>query len=144
MPHLFALLILLTASLNAVAENHQTGVITERQAAFKDIKESMKVIKENLKSEDTQALISAATIILERANKVTTLFPDGSFEGDTRAKEKIWEQQDDFSARQQDLIAHAEALVTATRGGDPKALKEAFKITSKDCKGCHMRYRQIF
>ena len=144
MPQLLALLILLTASLNAVAENHQAGVIAERQAAFKDIKESMKIVKENLKSGDTEALSAAATIILQRANTVTTLFPEGSFQGDTRAKEKIWEQQDDFRARQQDLINHAEALVTAARGDDPKALKEAFKTTSKDCKGCHMRYRQIF
>ena len=72
------------------------------------------------------------------------MFPDGSYEGDTRAKKKIWDNLDDFQSRQQTLVTHAEELVTASQSGDAKMLKAAFKTVSKDCKGCHMKYRQIF
>ena len=62
----------------------------------------------------------------------------------SRAKKKIWDKYEDFQARQQALIDHAEQLLAATDTGDKKQLKSAFKTLSKDCKGCHMRYRQVF
>lgn len=138
-----ALLILVSASLTAIAADDHSAAIEERQAAFDEIKTSMKTIKENLKAEDPTAVRAAASKVLENANRVTELFPEGSYEGDTRAKKKIWEKREDFDARQQELVKHATALVAAAQGDDPKLLKDAFKTTSKDCKGCHMKYRQL-
>ena len=143
MPYLLALLLVLATSANALAADDYAAAISERQSAFKDIKEAMKVIKENLKSGDKESLSAAANILLDRANKVTELFPAGSHEGDTRAKQKIWDNQADFTERQQALISHARDLAAAAQQDDPGALKAAFKTTSKDCKGCHMRYRQL-
>ncbi|MGI9290880.1 MAG: c-type cytochrome [Gammaproteobacteria bacterium] len=120
------------------------SVIEQRQAAFDTIKKSMANVKDALKQPDFGAARTNAVQVLDQAKAVTKLFPEGSYEGDTRAKKKIWEKADDFQARQQTLIENSEALVSATETGDAKQLKSAFKAVSKDCKGCHMRYRQVF
>ena len=137
---ILAAALLLFTGLSAQAET----VIEQRQAAFKQIKESMSAVKDQLKSPDFGVARTNAVQVVDNAKAVTELFPEGSYEGDTRAKKKIWKNLEDFQARQQQLIANAEALVAATQSGDKKRLKSAFKTVSKDCKGCHMRYRQVF
>jgi cytochrome c556 len=129
--------------LTGFTGGHGGDVLEERQAAFKEIKEAMAAVKDAMKAEDFAAAKTSAETVLTNAQAVTQLFPAGSYEGDTRAKKKIWEKEDDFTARQQQLVTDAEALVTATDSNDKKALKKAFKTTSKNCKGCHMKYRQI-
>ena len=108
------------------------------------MKESMASVKDALKQPDFGAARNNAVQVLDNAKAVTKLFPEGSYEGDTRAKKKIWEKSEDLQARQQALIENAQALVSAAETGDTKQLKSAFKSVSKDCKGCHMRYRQVF
>ena len=125
---------------SALAES----AIEQRQATFKNMKETVAALKDQLKEPDYDKARTQAESILEDAKAVTELFPEGSYEGDTRAKKKIWEKYDDFQARQQTLIDHAEELLAATDSDDKKQLKSAFKTLSKDCKGCHMRYRQVF
>jgi len=128
----------------AMTQVSNQAAIERRQADFKEMKDTVVKIKDAIKAKDLPAVESAAGTILANAKELTGLFPEGSYEGDTRAKEKIWENLDDFQERQQSLISHAEALITASQGDDIKAVKTAFKTMSKDCKGCHMRYRQIF
>jgi cytochrome c556 len=121
-----------------------TEAIEARQAAFKSIKESMAEFKDAMVSDNYTAAADSARKVLDNARTVTKLFPAGSYEGDTRAKEKIWENFEDFTQRQQKLIADSEMLVTAAESQDAKQLKAAFKQTAKNCKGCHMNYRQVW
>lgn len=129
--------------LTGFAGGHDSDILQERQAAFKQIKEAMAAVKDAMKAEDYAAAKTSAETVLTNAQAVTELFPEGSYEGDTRAKKKIWEKQEDFTTRQQQLVTDAEALVAVTDTNDKKALKKAFKTTSKNCKSCHMKYRQI-
>jgi cytochrome c556 len=134
---------LLLVPLTISGADTNTEAIEARQAAFKSLKESMAEVKDAMQSENYSAAADSATKVLDNARAVTKLFPAGSYEGDTRAKEKIWENLEDFTQRQQQLITDAEALVTTTASKDAKQLKAAFKQTAKNCKGCHMKYRQI-
>jgi cytochrome c556 len=140
------ILVLIVALLPAAAmpEITNEAAIEQRQAAFKEIKASVADVKDTLKSGDFGAAESAADIILSNAQKVTKLFPAGSYEGDTRAKKKIWKNLEDFQARQQKFVADAEQLVSASQSGDKAELKSAFKTLAKNCKGCHWKYRQVF
>ena len=108
-PALLALLLSFIAT-TALAES----VIEQRQATFKNMKETMAALKDQLKEPDFAAARTQAESIINDAKAVPELFPEGSYEGDTRAKKKIWEKEEDFRARQQALIDHAEALLTAT------------------------------
>jgi cytochrome c556 len=140
------ILILTAALLPAVAmpEISNEAAIEQRQEAFKEIKASVADVKDAMKAQNFAAAESAADSILSNAKKVTELFPAGSYEGDTRAKKKIWKNLEDFQARQQKLVVDAEQLVTASQLGDKAELKSAFKTLAKSCKGCHWKYRQIF
>jgi cytochrome c556 len=137
---LIAMLIPLVGS--AVETNDEA--IMDRKAAFKELKEAVADTKKAMKADDFAAAKLATGNILTNAMAVTNLFPEGSYEGDTRAKKKIWEKRDNFNERQQKLVSDAEMLYAATDSNDPKQLKTAFKTLAKNCKGCHMRYRQIF
>jgi cytochrome c556 len=135
--------ILILVSLAASGADTNAEAIEARQAAFKSIKESMAKVKDAMMAEDFSAAADSANNVLDNARAVTKLFPAGSYEGDTRAKEKIWENLEDFTQRQQQLIADTELLVNASASKDAKQLKAAFKQTAQNCKGCHMKYRQI-
>jgi cytochrome c556 len=134
---------LLLVPLVASSADTNTEAIAARQAAFKLMKESMAAVKDAMTAEDYSAAGESASTVLDNARALTKLFPAGSYQGDTRAKEKIWENLEDFTQRQQQLIADTELLVNASASKDAKQLKAAFKQTAQNCKGCHMKYRQI-
>lgn len=143
-------LALTAALLPAVAMPEITNAITneaaieQRQAAFKEIKASAGYVKDAMKAQDFAAAESSADIILSNAKKVTDLFPAEFYEGDTRAKQKIWDNLEDFQARQQKRVMDAEQLVAASQSGDKAELTSAFKTLAKNCKGCRWKYRQVF
>jgi cytochrome c556 len=137
------LTMLLLVPLVGSSADTNAEAIAARQAAFKLIKDSMAEIKDAMQAENFSAAGDSARTVLDNARAVTKLFPAGSYQGDTRAKEKIWENLEDFTQRQQQLIADTELLVNASASKDAKQLKAAFKQTAQNCKGCHMKYRQI-
>ncbi len=120
--------------------------IEQRQDAFKAMKAEVKQLKEAMGDEpaDSAAVREPAENILANAKSLIGTFPEGSHEGDTRAKKKIWKKWEDFEARQQELIAAAEQVLAASEAASENDLKKAFKVLAKSCKGCHKRYRQVF
>jgi len=118
----------------------------QRQDAFKAMKAEVKNLKEAMGNEpaDSAAVQEPAENILANAKSLVGTFPEGSHEGDTRAKKKIWKNWEDFESRQQKLIADAEQVLAASNAASEDDLKKAFKMLAKNCKGCHMRYRQVF
>ena len=139
----FALL-LLSMSIDA-AEMGIEDAIELRQATFKSMKAEVKNLKEAMgdKPADSAAVREPAEKIVANAKRLVGAFPEGSYEGDTRAKKKIWKKWDDFEKRQQKLIADAEQVLAASNAGSQDDVKKGFKMLAKNCKGCHMRYRQV-
>ena len=73
----------------------------------------------------------------------------GAFEKDTRgedgatdARDAVWENWSDFSARLATFEADTAALAEAAQSGDRAAIAAAFKKVGGSCKSCHDEYRK--
>jgi cytochrome c556 len=64
-----------------------------------------------------------------------------SAELETDALPGIWANMADFDQRAMDLQSRAQALLTASRGGDEAATKAAIGQVGRACGGCHDEYR---
>ena len=73
---------------------------------------------------------------LEKARK---LFPEGSDQGDTRAKPEIWLLEDEFQKLFDTAIEKAKALAQVQK---PDELAPAvMALGGKGCKACHEKFR---
>lgn len=69
-------------------------------------------------------------------------FVPGSENGDTRAKEDIWLEEDRFKRLAADLENRTSLLSRAAETGDLKKLKVAFDATREVCNACHKEFRK--
>lgn len=116
-------------------------VIKTRKDGFEDYKKAMGEIKDALGSGKLAAVVPVAQRIEAFAVQIPGLFPPGSDKGKTAAKEVIWANFPDFTAKSQDLHAAAKALEVAAASGDKAATGKAFGALADACKACHQRYR---
>ena len=72
---------------------------------------------------------------------VSRAFAAGSERGTTRAKPEIWDNQDDFKAKLEDMRAALAGLQVAAGSGDKKIIAEATGAAGKACKACHDEYK---
>jgi cytochrome c556 len=143
----FTITLLLLVTAPGAAEMSIEAAIDQRQTAFKAMKSEVKKLKEAMSAKepaDSDAIHEPAEQIVGHSKSLIGKFVEGSDEGKTRAKKKIWKNWDDFERRQNKLIVDAESLLAASDTGTQADLKTAFKNLAKNCKGCHQRYRQIF
>jgi len=63
------------------------------------------------------------------------------FNLETGALDKIWDNQDDFKAKAQDLVDATAAFAAAAASGDEKKTMKTFGDDGGACKGCHDEYR---
>ena len=116
-------------------------VIQTRKAGFEDYKKAMGEIKDAVGKGDLAAVGPVADRIDAFAAKIPGLFPPGSDKGRTAAKEVIWANFPDFTAKAQDLQTAAKALKVAAASGDKAATGKSFGAMADTCKACHQRYR---
>ncbi|MDR6769600.1 cytochrome c [Azospirillum sp. BE72] len=116
-------------------------VIQTRKAGFEDYKKAMGEIKDAVGKGDLAAIGPVADRIDAFAAKIPGLFPPGSDKGKTAAKEVIWANFPDFTAKAQDTQTAAKALKVAAASGDKAATGTAFGAMADTCKACHQRYR---
>ncbi|ALG70417.1 cytochrome C [Azospirillum thiophilum] len=116
-------------------------VIQTRKAGFEDYKKAMGEIKDAVGKGDLAAVGPVADRVDAFATKIPGLFPPGSDKGRTAAKEVIWANFPDFTAKAQGLQASAQALKVAASTGDKAATAKAFGAMADSCKACHQRYR---
>lgn len=116
-------------------------VIQTRKAGFEDYKKAMGEIKDAVGKGDLAAIGPVTDRIDAFAAKIPSLFPPGSDKGKTAAKEVIWANFPDFTAKAQGLQASAQALKVAAASGDKAATAKAFGAMADSCKACHQRYR---
>ncbi|MFD1623881.1 c-type cytochrome [Azospirillum griseum] len=115
--------------------------IKARQAGFEDLKKAMGEIKDALGKDKATAAAPVATRVAAFASTIPSLFPAGSDKGKTGAKEVIWANFPDFTAKAKDLETAATALAAASATGDKAATGKAFAALADTCKACHQRYR---
>ena len=72
---------------------------------------------------------------------INGFIPSGGF-GDTRAKEEIWENRDDFQTKMNALIEQSQVLAKVAASNNQDAITEQFIKTARTCKSCHKKYRE--
>lgn len=63
------------------------------------------------------------------------------FKVETAALDKLWQNQDDFNGKIEDMTKAAQALQVAATSGDEGQYKAAIGGIFKTCKGCHDDYK---
>lgn len=119
--------------------------VDARQNQMKTFGQSTKTISGFLKegTGDMAAVQEAAAALEEGAQRLPTLFPEGTEQGvsDSRALPAIWERPDDFAQRIETLQAATADLTTAAESGDKAAVAAAFAPVGQACGGCHENFR---
>jgi cytochrome c556 len=134
---LFALLTLfISAELFA-----QADVIEKRQKAMKGNAENAKAIKKAAEEKDYATIETKAKDIMGVSEKIPDLFPKGSTQGKTKAKDEIWEKQDDFKKAAKNLGKAAGELADAAKTKDEEAVKVKVKALGDACGACHKAFR---
>lgn len=129
----------------AWAHEGATGVVKERMDLMSDIGDQMKTIGKMMKSGpyDTAVLATASGRIAEHGGPaLLELFPEGSIQETSEAKEEIWTDWPKFQALAGNLQASAEALKDLAEEGAGKELTgPAFGTLAGTCKSCHETFR---
>jgi cytochrome c556 len=81
-----------------------------------------------------------ADIVAILATTPKGFFGEGT-DKDTKAKPEIWSKRADFDDKMEKMIAQAQKLPAAARGGDGAAFKKQVGDTAAACKACHDDYR---
>lgn len=115
------------------------GPIADRHHLMENIGANAKKVGEALKAGDMKAIPPAAEAIAADARKIPSLFPEGTLDPKSRAKEEIWKDFPRFEKISAELATEADALAkAAASGGDAgAAAKEMFS----NCKACHDAFR---
>jgi cytochrome c556 len=128
----------------ATSSPEGTKAIEARQEAMESVGDAMGSLAAIAKGEapfDAAVVDKSAGAIAEGLKTSSTLFPEGSDEGDaeTWAKAEIWTDFTDFELQIQKARAHAEALQAVT---EDTAFRPALGKLGNSCKSCHQTYRR--
>ncbi|MGR3631574.1 MAG: c-type cytochrome [Limimaricola soesokkakensis] len=112
-----------------VAHSGATGVVRERMEGMVAMRDALRDVTPMMRGEapyDAARVAEAGRAIAAHAgSEMTRLFPEGSADGISYAKEAIWQERETFDALAEELRRHAEGLVQAAPNGltapDPHA-----------------------
>jgi cytochrome c556 len=119
-----------------------SGVIDERQDVMKANGDAMKALSAIAKNEapfDPAVVQESGETIAAGLTEAKDLFPEGSADGDTRAKPEIWDDKADFDRRLDETVAAAQTLAGVTEQAD---FMPALAELGNGCKGCHDQYQR--
>ena len=120
-------------------------IMHERHEGMEAVGKATKALKRELDkgSPDLGAIRASAAQMASLAQKSSGWFPAGTGPnvGKTGAKPEIWQDPQDFAAKQAAFQKAAQALNAAAKGNDLGAIKARFGDLGKTCKGCHDKYR---
>lgn len=86
--------------------------------------------------------VAAAQGMLDRFSALSTLYPEDSATGDTKALPAIWSDGAGFETAMSNAVAASAALLVAAQSGDAGAYGAAIKGLGATCGACHSTYRQ--
>jgi len=144
--HLITRMLLAFSVATCTITSQADTIIEQRQEAFELIEKDLKSVKKGLKSQpaDSPDILQTVQRINKHSRHLLTAFPEAPNGADTRARSRIWKKKDDYDARLQNFNQDIERLVSASKAGDGKELKDALGDMSGHCRGCHLRYRTLW
>jgi cytochrome c556 len=121
-----------------------TDTIKDRQHAMENVRDAFMTLAAIAKGEtpfDAAVVKENAATVEDHLRKASTLFPEGSGQGDveTWAKAEIWSDHADFVVKFKEAQAAAEALKSVS---EETAFRPAFGKLGNSCKSCHQTYRR--
>lgn len=134
-------------AVNAVAEDSpEEEAVEYRQGAFTMISHHFGAMAAMVKGETEYN----AETFAENAEAVAALsqfpingFIDGSYGGESGAKEHIGDNMDDFKEKMEAFqVSAVELAEAAGNGSDLNTLKPVFGKVGESCKACHNEYRK--
>lgn len=139
--------ILLIGGLVALAEveahTGATGVVKERMDLMKALGDDMKRLAAIMKAEAAYdpALVAGLARRIEQGSgdHMLELFPEGSTDHPSEAREEIWLRWVEFEAKADALASQASALSVA---GDFDEARMAFAKVAESCKACHRDFKE--
>ena len=101
----------------------------------------VKVLKGETAHEDH--LPKLAAIMASSASMAKSTFEKDTRdqEGHTEAKDAVWENWADFSAKMDKYAADTAALAEVAQAGDMDSFGAAFQKAASNCKSCHDKYK---
>jgi cytochrome c556 len=134
----------IAVGLSAVAVMAQQDPVTTRENLMKENNKHAIAVVRMMRGQapfDAAAIDAAFTQWADTAQKLPSLFPDGSKTGgDNRASPKIWVNKKDFDAK---AAAFGKSVAeNRDKGkGSLDGLKAAIPVVGKACDDCHKEYR---
>ena len=143
---IFLIAIFFSSVVFSGQEVQSSTFIKKRVDAFESIESDLKSLKRQLKGKPVSLKkIKALTMSINQNIKILPdAFAPGTHKGNTRARERIWSNQEDFKARLNALQKHALALDDAAQTENLADILNALKAMPGDCRSCHMRYRELW
>ena len=116
----------------------KTAIQEERNTYMKKLSSAMRQIN---RAESTKNMEAPTIVIIEYTKKLKTLWPPKSGGDNTRAKEEIWKNINDFDKKMLSMEAAASLLLKSISKADVLLAKKAFRGVGKTCSSCHKLYR---
>jgi len=134
---------LIAATAPAQAEEPE-NYIKYRQAVMKAIGghtgAAGQIVRGKVSPEGALAMHADALAALNA--DISSLFPEGSDFGETRAKEEIWSDRAAFDKAAGDAKTATAAFAAAVAAGDKEKIGAAYRNVGESCKTCHKQFRE--
>ena len=146
-PVLIATVVSVTAcAAVAFAHTGATGVVKERMELMKSLSDANKELTAMVRGKiayDAGKAAALASQIAAHAEKMKSQFPKGSNKHPSEAKNAIWENWPDFSAKADSLKSSAATLADAAKSATSgRAIARPFITMTRTCGDCHELYRE--
>jgi len=139
-----AVFIFLISSTLVYSENYR-ALSLERKQAFTNIEDNLDLIIKN--SEVDELNWNELTLISQDLNDdirfLKQSFPLNSFKN-TRARERIWSNIDDFKQRFSELESTVSNISESVKNKNQKNIIESWDAAGNTCNACHRRYRTFW
>jgi cytochrome c556 len=134
-------LITITLSLALSLSAAKADVIGERKAKFRQNVDAMKAISKAIPEGDVSTIAVAASLVAEWSKEMTAFFPEGSDQGDTKARPEIWLEWEKFEALAGNAADKALALAALAQAGNKDGLADGLNALGATCKACHNSFK---
>jgi cytochrome c556 len=136
---MFKFLLLISLSFSGVAA---ANPILDRQDSMQSLNKMMRAADKAIQSGEFD---SELTSIYDEIQKIMieypTLFPEGSFEGKTKASTDILDNKDQFNQIASDAANFAALAKIASENNDINSLQQNHINIFTTCKSCHSRFK---
>lgn len=132
-----------TLYANTADELHQAA-IEQRIDVMKMMKRNVKLIADMVRGRspyEADKVIAAAEEIAIHASDIELLFPPGSLQEPSHAREEVWSKPDKFQHLSKQLQRKSEALAQDAANQSLDLTKKQFRQLGRICAACHNDYR---